>query len=115
VHRSGIIDEVVGETLIRDRRALAEDGIVLPIIAISRHTGRVETLPKSLVEDSPPRKARHWLPGGAQDCCPDSGNIHTEEKTDWGVMKDKITADLKRYISKQTARRPLIMPVILEV
>jgi ribonuclease J len=38
-----------------------------------------------------------------------------EEKTDWGVIKDKIRADLKRYISKQTQRRPLIMPVILEV
>ena len=38
-----------------------------------------------------------------------------EEKTDWGVMKEKIRADLKRYISKETQRRPLIMPVILEV
>ena len=38
-----------------------------------------------------------------------------EEKTDWGVMKEKIRADLKRFIVKQTARRPLIMPVILEV
>ena len=38
-----------------------------------------------------------------------------EEKTDWGVMKEKIRADLKRYIVKQTSRRPLIMPVILEV
>jgi ribonuclease J len=38
-----------------------------------------------------------------------------EEKTDWGVMKEKIRADLKRYIVKSTARRPLIMPVILEV
>ena len=38
-----------------------------------------------------------------------------EEKTDWGVMKEKIRADLKRYIVKETSRRPLIMPVILEV
>jgi ribonuclease J len=38
-----------------------------------------------------------------------------EEKTDWGVMKEKIRADLKRYIGKETSRRPLIMPVILEV
>ena len=37
-----------------------------------------------------------------------------EEKTDWGVMKEKIRADLKRYIVKETSRRPLIMPVILE-
>ena len=38
-----------------------------------------------------------------------------EEKTDWGVMKEKIRADLKRHIVKQTSKRPLIMPVILEV
>jgi ribonuclease J len=38
-----------------------------------------------------------------------------EEKTDWGVIKEKIRADLKRYIVKETSRRPLIMPVILEV
>ena len=38
-----------------------------------------------------------------------------EEKTDWGVMKEKVRADLKRYIVKETSRRPLIMPVILEV
>ena len=38
-----------------------------------------------------------------------------EEKGDYGVIKEKIRADLKRYISKNTQRRPLIMPVILEV
>ena len=38
-----------------------------------------------------------------------------EEKADYGVIKEKIRADLKRYISKQTQRRPLIMPVILEI
>ena len=38
-----------------------------------------------------------------------------EEMGDWGVMKEKIRVDLKRFISKQTQRRPLIMPVILEV
>jgi ribonuclease J len=38
-----------------------------------------------------------------------------EEKTDYGVIKEKIRTDLKRYISKQTQKRPLIMPVILEI
>ncbi len=38
-----------------------------------------------------------------------------EEKSDWGVIKEKIRVDLKRYISKQTSKRPLILPVILEV
>ena len=38
-----------------------------------------------------------------------------EEKGDYGVIKEKIRADLKRYIVKNTQRRPLIMPVILEI
>ena len=38
-----------------------------------------------------------------------------EEKGDYGVIKEKIRADLKRYISKQSQKRPLIMPVILEI
>jgi ribonuclease J len=38
-----------------------------------------------------------------------------EERGDLGVMQEKIRNDLKRYLTKQTSRRPLIMPVILEV
>jgi ribonuclease J len=38
-----------------------------------------------------------------------------EERGDWGVMQERIRVDLRRYLSKQTSRRPLIMPVILEV
>ena len=38
-----------------------------------------------------------------------------EEKRDYGVIKEKIRQDLKRYITKNTSRRPLIMPVILEI
>ena len=38
-----------------------------------------------------------------------------EEKADYGVIKEKIRNDLKRYIQKSTSRRPLIMPVILEI
>ena len=42
-------------------------------------------------------------------------NSSAEERGDWGVMQEKIRADLKRFLYKQTSRRPLIMPVILEV
>jgi ribonuclease J len=37
------------------------------------------------------------------------------EKTDWSVIKEKIRVDLKHYLNKQTSKRPLILPVILEV
>jgi ribonuclease J len=38
-----------------------------------------------------------------------------EERTDWGLIKEKIRTDLRRYIKKQTSRHPLIFPVILEI
>jgi ribonuclease J len=38
-----------------------------------------------------------------------------EEKADYAIIKEKIRNDLKRYIQKSTSRRPLIMPVILEI
>jgi ribonuclease J len=113
---SGSVDEVVQEVVIRDRRHLSEDGIVLPIIAINRHTGRIENLPEivsrgfALAEDG-----SEFLQAARQVVAKTLEASNQEEKTDWGVMKEKIRADLKRYIVKETARRPLIMPVILEV
>jgi ribonuclease J len=113
---SGSVDEVVEEVVIRDRRHLSEDGIVLPIIAINRHTGRIETLPEivsrgfALAEDGSP-----FMQSARQIVAKTLEGSNQEEKTDWGVMKEKIRADLKRFIVKETSRRPLIMPVILEV
>jgi ribonuclease J len=43
----------------------------------------------------------------------ESSNL--EERGDWSVIKEKIRVDLKKYINKQTSKRPLILPVILEV
>jgi ribonuclease J len=113
---SGSLDDVVQEVVIRDRRHLSEDGIVLPIIAINRHSGRIENLPEivsrgfAVAEEGP-----EFLEKARQVVAKTLEGSNQEEKTDWGVMKEKIRADLKRYIVKETSRRPLIMPVILEV
>ena len=113
---SGSVDDVVQEVVIRDRRHLSEDGIVLPIIAINRHTGRMESPPEivsrgfALAEDG-----SEFMQAARQIVAKTLEGSNQEEKTDWGVMKEKIRADLKRYIVKETSRRPLIMPVILEV
>jgi len=40
---------------------------------------------------------------------------NAEERSDWGVIQEKIRVDLKRFLNKETQRRPLIVPVILEV
>ena len=53
---------------------------------------------------------------GARECVARTvENSNLEERADWSVIKEKIRVDLKRYINKQTSKRPLILPVILEV
>ena len=113
---SGSIGDVVEDLVIRDRRHLSEDGIVLPIIAINKHTGRVESAPEIVMrgfgvpdsEDGIMAQARELIINTLEQSS-------DEEKRDYGVIKEKIRADLKRYITKNTQRRPLIMPVILEI
>ena len=113
---SGTLDEVVEEFVIRDRRHLSEDGFVLPIIAISKSTGRCEGLPEIVSRGfmSSEDSAEVMLEA-RQVVLKTLESSTVEERGDWGVMQEKIRTDLKRYLNKQTQRRPLIMPVILEV
>src|SRR3954454_19547406 len=112
---SGSIGDVVEELVIRDRRHLSEDGIVLPIIAINRHTGRMENPPEIVSRGFNVGEDEAFVEMARSIVAKTLEGSNQEEKTDWGVMKEKVRADLKRYIVKQTQRRPLIMPVILEV
>ena len=113
---SNSMGDVVEDLVIRDRRHLSEDGIVLPIIAINKLTGKVETSPEIVM--------RGFSPSGVEDGFSDQARSvvmstlegsSDEERGDYGMIKEKIRQDLKRYIVKHTSRRPLIMPVILEV
>jgi len=112
---SGSLDDVVEDLVIRDRRHLSEDGFVLPIIAINKHTGKSEGLPEIV--------SRGFVAGDGATILQEARGVVArtletstpEERGDWGVMQEKIRIDLKRFLNKQTQRRPLIMPVILEV
>lgn len=111
---AGSTADVVEDVVIRDRRILSEEGIVLPILAINRQTGRVESLPEiiarglTVMDDAALQRAREVVMETLD-------TSSTEERADYGVIKEKIRSDLKRHIQKSTSRRPLIMPVILEI
>ncbi len=113
---SGSLDEVVEDMVIRDRRHLSEDGFVLPIIAINKNTGKAEGLPEIVSRGfMSMEESSEVLQSARQVVMKTLEGSTAEERGDWGVMQEKIRADLKRYISKQTSRRPLILPVILEL
>lgn len=112
---SGSLEEIE-DVVIRDRRHLAEDGVVVPIIAIDKHSGRIETPPEIVTRGFLPSEDGQEILVRAREVVLRTMDQSTpEEKTDWSVIKEKIRVDLKRYLNKQTAKRPLILPVILEV
>ena len=112
---SGSLEEIE-EVVIRERRHLAEDGVVVPILAIDKHTGRLEGQPEIVSRGFVPSDDGQELMAKAREVILKTIEQSTpEEKTDWGVIKEKIRVDLKRFLNKQTAKRPLILPVILEI
>ena len=111
---SGSRTDVVEDLVIKDRRHLSEDGFVLPIIAINKLTGKVEVSPE-IVTRGFSGGENGFMEEVRQVVVQTLGQSSDEERGDYGVIKEKIRADLKRFISKQTQKRPLIMPVILEI
>jgi ribonuclease J len=111
---SGSRVDVIEDLIVKDRRHLSEDGIVLPIIAIHKLTGDVGP-PPEIVTRGFNTGEEGLMEGARQIVMQTLEQSSDEEKADYGVIKEKIRADLKRYISKQTQKRPLIMPVILEI
>jgi ribonuclease J len=109
---SGSSIDVVVDLVIRDRRILSEDGIVLAVLAINKRTGKVEQSPEVVmrgfggadITDQARELVLKTLDG-----------LTAEQKSDYGMVKEKVRAELKRLIQKTTGRRPMIMPVILEI
>lgn len=112
---SGSMGEVVEDLIIKDRRLLSEDGFVLPIIAINKLTGKVETTPEIVMRGFAGFGENGFLAEARDVVTRTLESSSDEEKGDYGVIKEKIRQDLKRFIVKNTSRRPLVMPVILEI
>jgi ribonuclease J len=109
---SGSSIDVVEDLVIRDRRILSEDGIVLAILAINKRTAKLEQAPEVVMRGF----------GGAdvteqarEVVLKTLDGLSGEQRTDYGMVKEKVRVDLKRMIQKATGRRPLIMPVIMEI
>src|SRR5205809_7564936 len=112
---SGSRTDVVEDLVIKDRRHLSEDGFVLPIIAINKLSGTVESIPEIVMRGFAAGTENGFVEEARKVIANTLDGSTSEEKMDYGVIKEKIRADLKRYIGKTTSRRPLIMPVILEI
>jgi ribonuclease J len=107
--------EEVEEVVIRDRKHISEDGIILLIIAINKQTGMLEIPPEIIFRGVRFAEEERLMAESRQLLIDTITTASIEQRGDWAVIKEKILKDLRKFFHKQTAKRPFILPVIMEV
>jgi ribonuclease J len=106
----------VADEVLRDRRHVAGDGVLVAVVAISRATGTLAGRPEVV--------ARGFVvSGGDSAIFQDAENViaecieasSLEERTDQGLMTEKLRVELRRFFKKRTGRRPLVLPILMEI
>jgi ribonuclease J len=105
----------VGDEVLRDRRHLAEDGLVVPVVAINKQTGALEGVPEMVTRGFVMEDAQRMLADGARLLADVIEQSSVEERTDQGLIKEKLRIELRRFIRKRSGRRPFVLPVIMEI
>jgi ribonuclease J len=106
--------EVVDEVL-RDRRHLAEDGLVVPVVAINKQTGALEGTPDIITRGFVMDQGQELLADGARLIMQVFEGTTVEERTDPGLIKETVRVELRRFLRKRSGRRPFVLPVVMEI
>jgi ribonuclease J len=106
----------IEDLVVRDRRHLSSEGIVVPIVVIGRRTGQLESPPeivtRGIVDDDHARELADEagrLLAGAIDGRP------VEERLDSELTRERVKDELRRFFKRRTQRRPMVIPVVMEV
>jgi ribonuclease J len=106
----------VGDEVLRDRRHLAGDGLVVPVVTIGKQSGTLEETPdvitRGFVLDARTEGLLKEIPALLAATL-DGASV--EERTDPGLIKEKVRVDLQRFFRKRSGLRPLVVPVIMEI
>ena len=102
--------------MLRDRRHLAGDGLVVPVVALNGQTGGLEEAPdiitRGFVVDARTEGLLREIPSLLASTLEGAS---VEERTDPGLIKEKIRVDLQRFFRKRSGLRPLVVPVVMEI
>ncbi len=105
----------VADEVLRDRRHLAEDGLVVPVVAINKQTGALEGVPDIITRGFVMENSQELLADGARILIEVFEQASVEERTDQGLIKEKLRIELRRFFRKRSGRRPFVLPVIMEI
>jgi ribonuclease J len=111
----GTLTGEIGDEVLRDRRHLAEDGLVVAVIAINKQTGVLEGAPDIITRGFVMENSEELLADGARVLASVIGQASVEEQTDQGLIKEKVRVELRRFFRKRSGRRPFVLPVVMEI
>jgi ribonuclease J len=114
VYVDGLSVGEVGDIVLRDRRALANDGMFLVVITVDKQTGRLIGKPEIITRGFVAGDEDPVIQGAAERIrtAIDTPGDHTSEI---GLLKAQIKDSLSRYLYDRTKRRPMVFPVVVEV
>jgi ribonuclease J len=106
----------VEDIVVRDRRHLSSDGIVVPIVVVDRSTGRLESTPEIVTRGIVDAEEAAELASEAGRLL--AGAIESrpvEERLDFELTRERVREELRRFYKRRTQRRPMVIPVVMEV
>ena len=114
VDGSGVGD--VGSVVLRDRKHLAEDGMIVVVVNLSAQDGTVLTGPDIITRGFIYVKESEELMDSLQEVATEAiERCQRKHVRDWSSIKSAIKNDLSGYLYKTTRRNPMILPVITEI
>jgi ribonuclease J len=104
----------IGQIVLRDRQVLAQDGILMVVLTVDKETGQPLAGPDLVSRGFVYMRDSEALLDAARERVLDSFH-NLDARSDWGFVKDKIRHTLSEFLYTQTHRRPMILPVVMEV
>jgi ribonuclease J len=111
--RSGV--EEVEEEVVRDRRHLSSDGIVVPVVVLDRQTGQLESTPEMVTRGFVEWDEWPGLRDDATQLVADVVAARPRAPFDPAATREQLRQELRRLFRRRTQRRPLVIPVVMEV
>ncbi len=106
----------IGNTVLKDRRILSQEGVVVAVITISKSTGALLTEPELITRGFVYIKESEQLISNAKEALKKAAQKFAETpRHDWANAKSNVRTTLKNFLHEQTKRMPLIIPLIIEI
>lgn len=103
----------VGNVVLRDRKHLSEDGLIIVVLTIQKETGEVLTGPDVISRGFVYVREAEAFMDELKQVCKDA--VIKCKGTNWSLKKNTIRDTLKDHIFQKTKRRPMILPIIMEI